>query len=124
MRVWLLAYVGAAMMTGAAAARADEVPAAVRDLVTEKLAATFLQPQTTLWRWDSDNPYVGSERVVCGMVNFQSAQQRYTGYHQFYAIIDGDAVVLTQIDNPVYDTSGKLRDKLTQLCGPPAASPH
>ncbi len=96
---------------------AEEVSTPVQDQIEAKLSDGFLIPQTTIWHFDGDKPYVGGERVVCGWVNFQSAQQTYVGYHQFYAIVSDNTVTLTQIDDPVSDTSGELAAKLKSLCG-------
>ena len=125
MRLWLAAcVVGFPALAGTLrAAAADEVSVAVRDRIEENLSGAFILPQTTVWRFDEEKAYVSGERVVCGWVNFQSAQQRYVGYHQFYAIMNDGQVDLAQIDDPVSDTSGKLAGKLKLLCGsdkPPA----
>ena len=119
MRVWLAAgALGVAVLAGLPGrASADEVSTLVRDRIEEKLSDAFISPQTTLWHFDGDKLYVGGERVVCGWVNFQSAQQTYVGYHQFYAMVADSQVTLAQIDDPVSDTSGELSAKLKSLCG-------
>ncbi len=119
MRFWLLAGVLGSVMVGGACgqAAAEEVSSQIRDQVEEKLSDAFLAPQTTIWQFDAELPYVSGERVVCGWVNFQSAQQKYVGFHQFYAIVSAGQVTLAQIDDPVSDISGQLADKLKTLCG-------
>ncbi len=119
MRFCLVAGVlGCAVLAGLSGrAAADEVSIGVRDGIEEKLSPAFLAPQTTLWRFDSEKPYVSGKQVVCGWVNFQSAQQTYVGYHQFYAMILNGQVILAQIDDPVSDTSGQLAATLKTLCG-------
>ena len=118
MRFWLAAGVLGAMMCGLGGqAAADEVPTQLRDKIEEKLSDAFLAPQMTLWRFDAELPYISGDHVVCGWVNFQSAEQKYVGFHQFYAIVSGDQVTLAQIDDPVSDVSGQLADKLKMLCG-------
>ncbi len=119
MRFWpvtgVLGCVAAAGLSGQAAA--DEVSPQIREQIEEKLSDAFLAPQTTLYRFDADMAYVSGKRVVCGWVNFQSAGQKYVGYHQFYAIISAGQVILTQVDDPVSDTTGELAAKLKTLCG-------
>ncbi len=118
MRLWLVAGMLGSVFAGVpAGAAAGEVATEIRDRIEEKLSPAFLLPQTTLWQFDAELPFVGGEHVVCGWVNFQSAQQKYVGFHQFYAILSGGAVTLAQIDDPVSDTSGELADKLKTLCG-------
>ena len=107
----------AALCLAGRAARADDVPTLTRDRIEENLAGVFIAPQTAIWHFSYEKPYVSGERVVCGWVNFQSAQQRYVGYHQFYAIINDGQVDLAQIEDAVSDTTGKLADKLKLLCG-------
>ncbi len=119
MRLWLLAC-ASAWIIGAAvpqAAHAAEVDQDVRDKVEDSLAGVFVRPQTTIWRFDEYKPYVDGDHVVCGWANFESAQQSYVGYHQFYAIMHDGAVTLAQIADPLSDTSGKLAEKLDELCG-------
>ena len=110
---------GLALALGAGSAMADEVSVEVRDRVEEALSGTFMQPQTAIWRFDSDKPYVSGKRIVCGAVNFQSAQQMYVGYYQFYAIVTDGKVLVAQIADPVSDVSGKLAETLRQFCGKP-----
>ncbi len=119
MRLWLtIGAVGFAMFAWVPGpASADEVAVPVQDRIEEKLSSTFFSPQTTLWHFDTEKAYVNGERTVCGWVNFQSAQQTYVGYHQFYAIIDHGEVRLAQIEDPVSDTTGVLASKLKSLCG-------
>ncbi len=106
-------------------ALADEVPTADRDRIQDNLSTAFVRPQLAIWHFDGERTYIGADRLVCGWVNFQSAQQTYVGYHQFYAIVRYGKVTLAQIDDPVSDTSGKLAEKLKGLCGmnPPPKSP-
>ena len=118
MRFWLQAgMLGLAWAGLCGPAAADEVSTDLRDQVTEKLSDAFLAPQTTMWKFDAELPYVSGKRVVCGWVNFQSAQQTYVGYHQFYAIISDGQVTVAQIDDPVSDVSGQLASTLKALCG-------
>ena len=114
----IVGVLGCAVLAGSpTGVFAEEVSLGVRDGIEDKLSPAFLSPQTTLWRFDSEKPYVSGKRVVCGWVNFQSAQQTYVGYHQFYAMILDGQVILAQIDDPVSDTSGELAVKLKALCG-------
>ncbi len=118
MRLWLVAGMLGSVIAGLpGGAAAGEVTTETRDRIEEKLSDAFLAPQTTLWQFDAELPYVSGERVVCGWVNFQSAQQKYVGFHQFYAIVANGLVTLAQIDDPVSDTSGELANKLSTLCG-------
>ena len=118
MRLWLVAGMLGSVIAGLPGrATAGEVTIETRDRIEEKLSNAFLAPQTTLWQFDAELPYVSGERVVCGWVNFQSAQQKYVGFHQFYAIVADGLVTLAQIDDPVSDTSGELANKLNTLCG-------
>ena len=118
MRLWLsIGVCCSAMLAGQGRAVAGEVGTPVRDLIEEKLSDAFLAPQTTIWHFDEERPYISGERIVCGWVNFQSAQQTYVGFHQFYAILIKDDVTLAQIDDPVSDASGELAAKLKLLCG-------
>ncbi len=119
MRLWLaIGAINLTMLAGAPGpAAADDVSTPVRDRIEEKLSGAFLAPQTTIWHFDTDKPYVSGKRVICGWVNFQSAQQTYVGFHQFYAIVYNGEVLLSQIDDPVSDTSGELAAKLNSLCG-------
>lgn len=116
MRLWLLAC-AAALTIQTAFAAASDVDQPTRDRVEESLASVFVRPQTAIWRFDDYKPYVDGDHVVCGAVNFQSAQQHYLGFHQFYAIIHDHGVTLAQIADPMADTSGKLSEKLMELCG-------
>jgi hypothetical protein len=101
------------------AARAAEVPTELRDRVAEAMAGDFVRPQTTIYRFDSVRPYSGGDDVVCGAVNYESSEQKYVGFHDFYAMIHDGKVILHQTDDPGVDTSGALRDKLNAICPKP-----
>ncbi len=125
MRLWLTAGAcGLGLLASSCrAASAGEVSLPMQDAIEDKLSGAFISPQTAIWHFDADVPYISGERLVCGWVNFESAQQKYVGYHQFYAITFSGAVTLVQMDDPVSDTSGQLAAKLKSLCGaykPPA----
>ena len=111
----LLAAGLAALMAGPV--RAEELTAHERDLVQEWLAPNMVLPNMALWQFGPFKPYVGSARLVCGTVNFQSAMRRYVGSHRFYAILDDGRVTLAQIQDDQQDTSGRLHKKLDFLCG-------
>ncbi len=119
MRFWLTAgMLGFAAIVGwSGRAVADEVTLQMRDQIEDRLSSAFIAPQTAIWHFDADLPYVGAERVVCGWVNFQSAQQKYVGFHQFYAIFSSGQITVSQIEDPVSDTSGELAEKLKAFCG-------
>ena len=99
------------------AARAEPASLKQRDAVEAYLAPSLVRPSTALWQFELLKDYAGGEKFVCGKVNFQSSRQTYLGYHQFYAVLDGDRVTSAQIDNTAQDPSGKLRAKLDLLCG-------
>ncbi len=111
-RLWVAGVAGLACM----AASGEPVPQDVRDKVEAAFHARFLRPETNIWRFDAMRPYLGSDKVVCGFVNFQSAAQRYVGFHQFYAIIHQGEVQLSQFEDVREDSSGALLIKLKTLC--------
>lgn len=95
---------------------AETVAPTLRDTIEDTMSTNFVRPQTTIWRFDAMKPYLGDEQVVCGWVNYESAAQKYLGFHQFYAIVSNGAVTLSQIGDPTQDPSGKLAEKLKALC--------
>ena len=119
MRFWLTvgALAFGVLVESPGMAAADEVTVPLQDRIEANLSSNFFSPQTTVWHFDADIAYVSGERVVCGWVNFQSAQQTYVGYHQFYAIVSDGEVTLAQIEDAVSDVSGELAAKLKTLCG-------
>ena len=96
---------------------AEPVSLKQRDAVQAYLAPSLVLPGTAIWQFEPLKDYVSGQKLVCGKVNYQSAQQTYLGYHQFFAALDGDRVTVAQIDNPAQDPSGKLRAKLDLFCG-------
>ncbi len=89
----------------------------VRDLVEAEIGKDFVLPQTTQWRFDYTLPYAGgSGDVVCGSVNYQSAQRKYVGWHVFYAIVDRNTVKLNQVVDPSFDTTGQIAARFRLLC--------
>lgn len=96
-----------------------------RDLVIAKLDNQLVIPETALWRWAPLKPYLGSVKLVCGEVNYESSTRKYQGYHRFYALVDSDRVTLAQIEDARQDPSGRLKEKLDDLCGtnPMAGTP-
>lgn len=81
------------------------------------MAPAMVLPETAIWQFAPIKPYLGSQRLACGAVNYQSAMRRYMGFHRFYAILDDDRVILAQIQNDGQDPAGRLRNKLDFLCG-------
>ena len=105
----------------APAAATDQPPNEItlheRDLIEASLDPYLILPETALWRFTAKKPYLGSTKVVCGSVNYQSSVRKYVGYHRFYALLDDGHVTLSQIEDQRQDTSGRLREKLDLLCG-------
>ncbi len=112
-------FVALALAALACPARGRAEPPSIRqqDAIEDYLSPNFVLPQTSVWRFADVKPYIGGQVLVCGKVNFQSAMQRYLGFHRFYAALDHDRVVLAQIESPVDDPSGRLSEKLDLLCG-------
>ena len=102
---------------GATQAATDEPTLPQRDAVEEWLSGNMVLPETALWKFEPVKPYLGSGKLLCGAVNYQSLMRRYVGYHRFYAIMYDDRVTLAQIENPGEDPSGRLHAKLELLCG-------
>jgi hypothetical protein len=100
-----------------AAAQGQELTQQQRDMIADAMAPQLVLPETAQYRFDAPKPYVDGASVVCGQVNYQSAGRVYTGFHNFYAILQNGAVTLAQIDAPDEDATGKLRLKLKVLCG-------
>jgi hypothetical protein len=111
----LLAATAAAAMP----AGAQELTLHQRDLVEDAMAPKMVLPETAIWEFGPFKPYLGTTKLVCGRVNYQSAMRQYVGFHRFYALMDGEDVTLIQIQDDPTDPSGKLRAKLDFLCGKP-----
>ncbi len=102
---------------GAAEQTSDEVTLPERDLIEASLAKYLVRPATAMWRFTPKKPYLGTTRLVCGQVNYETSERRYVGYHRFYALLDQGRVTLSQIEDKFEDPSGRLADKLDFLCG-------
>jgi len=100
-----------------AAAATTPIPWAIREQVEAKLAGSFVYPETSNYIFQDYRPYLGQDRVVCGVVDFQSSVKKYVGAHHFYAIVHDGVVGLTQLDDPVEDVSGERMAKMKLLCG-------
>ena len=94
-----------------------EVSLHERDLIEDSLAKYLVMPETALWRFTPKKPYLGSTKLVCGTVDYQTSLHKYVGYHRFYALLDDGRVTLSQIEDKFEDPSGRLADKLDFLCG-------
>ncbi len=95
----------------------EPVPMEVRDMVEDNISKHLVLPETAEWRFSFMAPYAGGGKVVCGQVNYQSAQRKYVGYQSFYAIIRDNAVGLSQLKDPDwFDASGQEAKKFELLC--------
>jgi hypothetical protein len=101
----------------ASAAQAQDLTPHLRDAIEDALAPDLVFPETANWRFDPIKPYLGTQKLVCGWVDYQSAERKYVGAHRFYAILDGATVTKAQINDPSEDISGSLASKLKLLCG-------
>ena len=107
----------AALLAWPALCRAQPPTLQERDAIEDFLLFNFVYPQTSIWQFGDTKPYIGSQTLVCGKVNFQSAMRSYGGFKRFYAALDHGRVTVAQIDNPYEDVSGRLAAKLDLLCG-------
>jgi hypothetical protein len=96
---------------------ADSIPLETRDLVQAAISVHLVLPQTARWEFLFMTPYAGGGKLVCGRVNFQSAERRYVGPIRFYAIVASGRVTRSQLqDPPNIDTTGGEERTFDLLC--------
>ncbi len=119
----LLAAVFVAVMIGgvsrlhAAQDASKDVPADVQQMIEDYFQDRFVYPDTTEWHFDFIAPYPGSERIVCGTVNYENARRQYVGEKHFFAIFNRkgvNSIGITQDENE--DRLGEGAFKLKTLC--------
>jgi len=117
-RMLLPILVWAALQPALAAAdAASPVPDAIQRRIEERFADRFVYPDTTDWVFKSIEPYPGSSKIVCGMVNYQNAMRKYVGAKHFYAILDDNSISAIGIDEDENeDRTGEGAFKMKTLC--------
>jgi hypothetical protein len=97
-------------------AGAQAVPLDMQDTVEAAIMPFLVVPQTAKW----DFVYMvdrGSEKVVCGTVNYQSSLKQYLGPKPFYARMRDGKIVRMQLQDPPWvDTSGAEARDFHYLC--------
>ncbi len=114
---FLAAVICCPLLSQAAQDTSKDVPADVQQLVEDYFNDRFVYPDTTDWHFDFIAAYPGSERIVCGRVNYQNARRQYVGEKHFFAIFDRkgvNSVGITQDENE--DRLGEGAFKLKTLC--------
>jgi len=101
----------------AAADAGSPVPDAIQRRIEERFADRFVYPDTTDWVFTSIEPYPGSSKIVCGLVNYQNAMRKYVGAKHFYAILDDSSISAIGIDEDENeDRTGEAAFKMKTLC--------
>jgi hypothetical protein len=96
-----------------------EVPPAMRQLVIDHFAKSFVLPQLVIWKFDYAQPYPTGGTAVCGRVNYPDISRRYVGEQPFFVrfkdgvLVESAMMSRLAIDDPV----GASRHAYTIACG-------
>ncbi len=115
--LFLAAILYGASLAHAAQDASKDVPADVQEMIKDYFNDRFVYPDTTEWRFDFIAPYPGSERIVCGTMNYENARHQYVGEKHFFAIFDRKGINSSDItEDENEDRLGEGAFKLKTLC--------